>query len=78
MNKFKKGDRVVTKSGTHGYIEAVLDGGWYAVKFDGRETSKVQEYLLKPEGRVTGNSSICSTNSVVANALEYAKNKGLM
>lgn len=47
--KFKKGQRVVTVSGVHGYVDTVLDEGYYAVKFDGRETSKVHESRLKVE-----------------------------
>ena len=62
--RFDVGDRIVTKSGTHGTVETKLDGNFYAVKFDGRETSKVHESVMRAENAVCS-----STNPVVNRAI---------
>ena len=72
MPKFNKGDRIVTKSGTHGTVQTVLDGNYYAVQFDGRELSKVHESVMKAENSCVENAEsrvVNSTREIVQKAL---------
>lgn len=66
MEKFKKGDRVVSASGARGVVDEAFGNGQYAVLFDGRSTpDRVEGFKL----RLANARALNSTRPIVQRAL---------